>query len=328
MKYIELTTTDAYTNLATEEYVFTCLDPQEEYFMLWQNDNALLIGKHQNTVEEINQAFVDENHIAVVRRLTGGGTVYHDKGNLNFTFIVHQQRADTFSFHVFVEPVLSVLHQLGIPAQFSGRNDLTIGGMKFAGNAQYAKHGRVLAHGCMMLDANVDYLSQALQVKKAKYESRGIKSVQSRVTYINKHLDTPLAMSQFKTLLREAVFLKNNIEPYELTDADKAAIQELRDKKYATWEWNYGISPAYNMKREKKFPSGLVTVYMQVAKGYIQEIHFYGDFFGNEDMGELEKQIQGTAVNETLLPVLRSLSVEKYMNGITADDIYQLIVYE
>ncbi len=328
MKYIEMPGTDPYQNLATEEYVFSRLDRSESYFMLWQNSNAIIIGKHQNTVEEINQAFVDAHGIRVARRLTGGGAVYHDTGNLNFTFIVDQDRAEDFNFHVFVEPVLRVLQSLGVPAVFTGRNDLTIDGMKFSGNSQYARGGRLLAHGCIMLDANVDYLSQALQVKKAKYESRGIKSVRSRVTCINRHLKTPLSMDQFKELLRQAVFAGNDIESYTFTEEDKQEIDRLRNEKYATWDWNYGESPQYTLRREKKFPAGLVTVYLQALQGRIQSIRFFGDFFGSHDLHVLEDNLKGQPLDHTLLPVLEKQPIDSYMNGITAKDIFDLIMYE
>jgi lipoate-protein ligase A len=328
MKYIEMTSTDPYMNLATEEYVFENMDRHESYFMLWQNDNAIIIGKHQNTVEEINQEFVDAHGIRVARRLTGGGAVYHDKGNLNFTFIVDEGAAEDFNFHVFVEPVLKVLHKYDIPADFTGRNDLTIDGMKFSGNSQYAKHGRLLVHGCVMLDANADYLTQALKVKQKKYESRGIKSVRSRVTCINDHFREPMPMTMFKQLLLKQVFAGNDIEQYILNETDLAAIQKLRDEKYATWEWNYGKSPAYNMKREKKFPAGLVTIYMQANKGRIEDIHFYGDFFGSRDLKELENKFTGLPLDDQLLEKMKSMDIGSYMNGISAEDIYQLIRYE
>ena len=328
MKYIEMTSTNPYENLATEEYVFSQMDKNESYFMLWQNNNAIIIGKHQNTVEEINQTFVDAHGITVARRLTGGGAVYHDTGNLNFTFIVNQDVAEDFNFHVFVAPVLQVLHDLGIPAKFTGRNDLTIDGMKFSGNSRYARGGRLLAHGCIMLDANVDYLSQALTVKKAKCESRGIKSVHSRVTYINEHLKNPITMVQFKNLLTQAVFAGNDIEQYTFTPPDKAAIQTLRNEKYATWEWNYGQSPTYNLKREKKFPAGLVTIYLQVEKGRIEEATLYGDFFGSANLHELEDKLKGLPLDDHLYEALEQIGIDSYMNGITAKDIADLIIYE
>ena len=328
MKYLELSTTDPYWNLALEAYVFTHMDPDESYFLLWQIENSILIGKHQNTIEEINQEFVDAHHIHVLRRLTGGGAVYHDMGNLNFSFIVRQNTENSYNFRFFVEPVLEVLHSLGVPAEFTGRNDLTIHGLKFSGNAQCAWHGRLLHHGCLMLDANVDYLSEALRVKKVKYESRGIKSVHSRVTCINDHLEQKLTMEEFKKKLRDAVLSREDVQPLTLREEDYRGIRKNRDEQFATWEWNYGKSPAYNMKREKKFPAGLVTIYMQANKGRIEDIHFYGDFFGSRDLKELENKFTGLPLDDQLLEKMKSMDIGSYMNGISAEDIYQLIRYE
>ena len=187
MIYLEPPGTDPYFNLALEEYVFEQMDRSRAYFMLWQNSNTIVVGKYQNTAEEINQAFVDAHGIRVVRRLSGGGAVYHDTGNLNFTFIVDQDTAPGLNFKIFVRPVVEALARFGVHAEFTGRNDLTIGGMKFSGNSQYAKHGRLLHHGCIMLDSNLTDVADALRVKQAKFDSKAVKSVRSRVTTINTH---------------------------------------------------------------------------------------------------------------------------------------------
>lgn len=222
MKYLEVKSTDPYLNLALENYMFEYMPSEEDYFLLWQVDNSILIGKHQNTVEEINKEFVDQHDIKVVRRLTGGGAVFHDLGNVNFSFIVKRRKNRDFDFRFFVEPVLRVMNTLGIKAEFSGRNDLLIDGMKFSGNAQCAKGDRLLHHGCIMVNANVDYLSEALRVKEKKYESRGIKSVRSRVTYVNEWLGAPVSIETFKQLLLCEVLRENgDMRPVELHDGDR-----------------------------------------------------------------------------------------------------------
>ena len=328
MKYLELSTTDPYWNLALEAYVFTHMDPDESYFLLWQIENSILIGKHQNTIEEINQEFVDAHHIHVLRRLTGGGAVYHDMGNLNFSFIVRQNTENSYNFRFFVEPVLEVLHSLGVPAEFTGRNDLTIHGLKFSGNAQCAWHGRLLHHGCLMLDANVDYLSEALRVKKVKYESRGIKSVHSRVTCINDHLEQKLTMEEFKKKLRDAVLSREDVQPLTLREEDYRGIRKIRDEQFATWEWNYGRSPSYNLKRERKFPAGLVTAYLQVQAGHIQSVRFFGDFFGNQNLSQREQAMRHLPLDNQLPVLLARLHPERYMKGIAADEVASLILNE
>lgn len=325
MLYLESPTRDPYFNLALEEYLFEELGRSRPCFMLWQNDNTIVVGKYQNTAEEINQAFVDAHHIRVARRLSGGGAVYHDKGNLNFTFVVDQGSNPAFNFKIFVQPVVEALARFGVHAEFTGRNDLTIDGMKFSGNAQYARHGRLLHHGCIMLDSNLTSVADALRVKEAKFASKAVKSVRSRVTTINAHAPSPISMADFKGALRACAMASGELEPFALTREDLAAVQALRDGKYATWEWNYGFSPAYGVRREMKFPGGLVTAHLQAEKGRIQAVRFYGDFFGSRDLGELERALEGLPLDEHLAEALTGLQVGEYMNGVTPQELARLL---
>lgn len=327
MIYLESRSTDPYFNLALEEYVFEKLDRSQSYFILWQNENTVVVGKYQNTAEEVNQEYIDGHGTRVVRRLSGGGAVYHDKGNLNFTFILDQNEVADFNFKVFVVPVINALKRLGVQAEFNGRNDITINGMKFSGNSQYAKNGRVLHHGCIMLDSNLEVVSNVLKVKDAKFESKSAKSVRSRVTTINAHAPIPVTMEQFKQVLREEIFQSGHPEELILREEQLAEINQLRDSKYITWEWNYGTSPVYNMRKEKKFPAGLVTLCLQVESGCIEDIRFYGDFFGNGDISELETAMKGIRLDGDLEEKLRAFHVDRYMNGITARDLFELLMY-
>ena len=184
MYYLESTKTDPSWNLALEQYVFDVLGPRDDCFMLWQNDNTIVVGKHQNTLEEINTDYVKEHGVTVVRRLSGGGAVYHDLGNLNFTFVAENRFGSEFDFSTFCRPVVDALRSLGVPAEINGRNDMTIEGRKFSGNAQYMKKGRIMHHGTLMYDSDLEAVSRALNVKPDKIESKGLKSVRSRVTNI------------------------------------------------------------------------------------------------------------------------------------------------
>ena len=324
MFYLESPSRDPYFNLALEEYVFERMDKSKSYFMLWQNDNTIVVGKYQNTAEEIDQAYVDAHHIRVARRLSGGGAVYHDKGNLNFTFIVDRADAPGLNFKIFVEPVIQALARFGVHAAFTGRNDLTIDGMKFSGNAQYARRGRLLHHGCIMLDSNLTSVADALRVKEAKFASKAVKSVRSRVTTINAHAPAPISMEDFKGALKECAMASGELEPCTLTEEDLAAIRKLRDEKYATWAWNYGCSPAYDMRREMKFPAGLVTAHLSAEGGKIKAVRFYGDFFGGE-LGELEGAMVGLPLDGHLTEALEALRVGDYMSGITAEELSRLL---
>ena len=324
MFYLESPSRDPYFNLALEEYVFERMDKSKSYFMLWQNDNTIVVGKYQNTAEEIDQAYVDAHGIRVARRLSGGGAVYHDKGNLNFTFIVDRADAPGLNFKIFVEPVIRALARFGVHAAFTGRNDLTIDGMKFSGNAQYARRGRLLHHGCIMLDSNLTSVADALRVKEAKFDSKAVKSVRSRVTTINAHAPAPISMEDFKGALKECAMASGELEPCTLTEEDLAAIRKLRDEKYATWAWNYGCSPAYDMRREMKFPAGLVTAHLSAEGGKIKAVRFYGDFFGGE-LGELEGAMVGLPLDGHLTEALEALRVGDYMSGITAEELSRLL---
>ncbi len=324
MFYLESPSRDPYFNLALEEYVFERMDKSKSYFMLWQNDNTIVVGKYQNTAEEIDQAYVDAHGIRVARRLSGGGAVYHDKGNLNFTFIVDRADAPGLNFKIFVEPVIQALARFGVHAAFTGRNDLTIDGMKFSGNAQYARRGRLLHHGCIMLDSNLTSVADALRVKEAKFASKAVKSVRSRVTTINAHAPAPISMEDFKGALKECAMASGELEPCTLTEEDLAAIRKLRDEKYATWAWNYGCSPAYDMRREMKFPAGLVTAHLSAEGGKIKAVRFYGDFFGGE-LGELEGAMAGLPLDGHLTEALEALRVGDYMSGITAEELSRLL---
>ena len=324
MRYLESPSRDPYFNLALEEYVFERMDKSKSYFLLWQNDNTIVVGKYQNTAEEIDQAYVDAHGIRVARRLSGGGAVYHDKGNLNFTFIVDRADAPGLNFKIFVEPVIQALARFGVHAEFTGRNDLTIDGMKFSGNAQYARRGRLLHHGCIMLDSNLTSVADALRVKEAKFDSKAVKSVRSRVTTINAHAPAPISMEDFKGALKECAMASGELEPCTLTEADLAAIRKLRDEKYATWAWNYGFSPAYDMRREMKFPAGLVTAHLSAEGGKIKAVRFYGDFFGGE-LGELEGAMVGLPLDGHLTEALEALRVGDYMSGITAEELSRLL---
>ena len=324
MIYIESKSYNPYYNLALEEYVFSSLDRREEYFMLWQNRNTIVVGKYQNTQEEINQESVDAQDIKVVRRLSGGGAVYHDEGNLNFTFIVNKERGIEFDFSKFVQPVIDALKELGVHAEFSGRNDITIDGLKISGNSQYVKEGRVLHHGCIMLDSNLDKVKDALNVRAAKFESRSVKSIRSRVTTINAHAPRHISMEEFKEAIKKQVLL-GDVEEYMLTEEDEQAVEKLQREKYETWEWNYGSNKKYSMRREKKFETGLVSIDMEADHGRITDIRITGDFFGTGEIAELQEKMIGLALDENLAENLEKLGIGEYIHGVSARDLAELI---
>ena len=318
---------NAYYNLAAEEYLIDNFD--EDIVMLWRNDNTVVVGKNQNTIEEIDSRYVEEHSISVVRRLTGGGAVFHDMGNVNYTIIQPYQEGLFSNYAYFTEAVRDFLQGLGISAELSGRNDLMIDGKKFSGNAQCVRKGRMMHHGTLMFSSDVKDISGALTPNRKKTESKGVKSVQSHVTNISSHLpDDRMSVEDFMDRLYH-YFLRRFPEavPYELTQEDKTAIQQLTDEKYSTWEWNYGASPAFAVNVSHKYDFGLVDVRLNVARGRIREIRIFGDFFGIRSISELEDLLVGTEYRaDAISQAFAGIALDDYISGMAAEELTDLII--
>jgi len=318
--------TDPYFNLAAEEYVLKNF--MDNCFMLWRNGPSVIVGRHQNTLAEINMDYVKQNHIKVVRRLSGGGAVFHDLGNLNFTFIEHAEDDKLVDFQKYTKPVIAVLRSLDVDACFEGRNDLVIDGRKFSGNAEHVYRGRVLHHGTLLFASELADLSGALNANPAKFTDKAIKSVRSRVTNISNHLKTPLDPEEFRDrVLRYMMDNYPNCERYNYTDNDIVAISKLRDEKYATWAWNFGQSPGYNMVNNLRTDGGNLEIHLDVQNGIIRHIRIFGDFFNIADIAELEQLLIGTSHNETSIRrKLNEINLSDYLVNVTIDELIRCMV--
>lgn len=330
MLYIDNSiSTDPHFNLAAEEYVLKNLDPEEEYLLLWQNEPSIIIGRHQNTLAEINLDYVRENKIHVVRRLSGGGAVYHDLGNLNFTFIKKAVQSDLLDFKSFTEPVIRALAKLGVKAELKGRNDLTIDGRKFSGNAQYLYKNNILSHGTLFFDSDLTRLQKALKVQKDKIESKGVKSVRSRVTNIKEHLKEDITIEEFKKAIRDAVaeIQGENFVQYEFTEEDLKKIRTLMEKRFLTWDWNYGQSPACNIRNSKRFDGGKVEVLLEVDKGHIVNGKIYSDFLGLVSLADFEEGLKGLRYEEDVIrDYLKKHDLQKLFGNIGQEELLSCLM--
>ncbi|MBE5997808.1 MAG: lipoate--protein ligase [Lachnospiraceae bacterium] len=354
---LETGSTDPYYNLAFEEYVLTHRR-EGSYLILWQNENTIVIGLNQNTEAEINRALVEEKKIRVVRRTTGGGAVYHDLGNLNYSFITDTDQAEAVTKERFTEPILAALRSLGVQAEASGRNDILAEGRKVSGTAQRIDHGRILHHGTLLFDSDPAAVEGALRVDPEKFKAKGIQSVRSRIGNIRPLLKTDMTMAEFRSYLLKYLTGGSSAgtasiggtpvgdtsvgsTPAEgtsvgcvpsigtLTEEELRAVRELRDRKYVTWEWNYGRSPALDMHFKKRFPAGTVEVLLSLSHGVIQDVQIFGDFLALTPVTPLLDALRGTPFRkEPVSDAVRSVGAAQFdqcLGGITEKEFLSLL---
>jgi len=321
--------TDPYINLALEEYVLRNFGEKDSFLLFYINEPSIIVGKNQNSIEEINTEYVEANNIKVVRRLSGGGAVYHDEGNLNFSFITKDDGDSFHNFAKFTEPVVQALNNIGVPAELIGRNDLLVDGRKISGNAQFVTQGRMFSHGTLMFDSEIEHVVSALNVKDEKIKSKGIKSIRSRVANITEYLKEKMTMDEFKERILLSIFDVddiNDVPTYELTDKDWEKVYEISKNRYQKWEWNYGKSPAFNKQASHKFPSGLLDIRLDVKKGIIENCKIYGDFFGIGEIEDLEKTLIGVRhQREAVIEALQNFDIPHYLGRITKEEFVNLI---
>jgi lipoate-protein ligase A len=289
--------TDPTVNLALEEYCVRNLDTENEsYLLFYINQPSIIIGKHQNTIEEINQDYVNGNDIRVVRRISGGGAVYHDFGNLNFSFISKHSNDSIHNFRKFTQPVSEALKNIGVHAELSGRNDIIVEGRKISGNAQFTNTKSMFSHGTLLFDSHLDNVVEALNVKTDKIESKGIKSI--------------------------------NIIVQEITDDEWKQVNKLSNGKYRTWEWNYGRSPEFNIQKVNRFGFGLIDTRIFVKDGMIEDIKFFGDYLGYGEPEDIEGMLRKRNYREAdLKEILKDINLKYYFGDITYEEFVKYLCY-
>ena len=250
MIYIGKNSYDPYFNIAAEEYVLKHFT--EDVLMLWQSEPSVVVGKHQNTLAEINHQFIEENKIPVIRRISGGGTVYHDRGNLNYTLITtNEQKDKLIDFKKFTNPVIAFLKTHNITATFEGKNNLKVDGKKISGNSAHVFKNRVMHHGTILFDSNLQRLDEAIISSSHQMYDKAVKSVRATVTNLKDHFNNDMSFVQFKSMLQHFLFDCLDIkESRNLSKHDMSEIDKLVKNKYRKWDWNYGYSPAYVFKNE------------------------------------------------------------------------------
>ncbi|MEJ8545202.1 lipoate--protein ligase [Brevibacillus borstelensis] len=319
--------TDPRINLAIEEYALKHLPADHDYLLFYINEPSIIIGKNQNTAEEINADYVAKNGIHVVRRLSGGGAVYHDLGNLNFSFITNDDGNSFHNYRKFTEPVVKALGELGVEAELTGRNDIQVGERKISGNAQFSTKGRMFTHGTLLFDSQMENVASALNVNPEKFKSKGVKSVRSRVANISEFLREPMSIEQFRQHILNSIFAGSEVQQYELTDADWKRIDEISAERYRNWDWNYGKSPAFNVKRVKRLGSGTFDVRLYVEKGLITSASVYGDFFGLGETSEFTDKLVGVRYDrEALEQVLDTVDLGHYFGPITKEEWLEMVL--
>jgi lipoate-protein ligase A len=316
-------------NIALEEYCFKNLLQHEKIFILWINEPAIIIGKHQNAFEEINADYVKKHNINVVRRISGGGAVYHDLNNLNYTIISNEEKGVDFDFKTFSQPVIDTLKELGVTAEFSGRNDILIDGKKICGNAQAYIKGRIMHHGCLLFNTELSVLAKALEIPKDIISSNATKSVRSAVDNILPNLPNKISVEEFADKLLAHMKRKfPTMKEYIFSQQELAEIEKNRASKFGTWEWNWGKSPKFDINRHSRYTAGKIQVFANVKNSMIENIKFYGTFFGNNsNLEEIENALIGVRYTYTDIEnKLKDLNFNDYFAGFSLEELTKAIV--
>ena len=320
MIYADIGSLSAMENFGCEMYFATEAGLSDTVFLLWSTTPTVMLGKYQNALEEIDRAYVEKNAIAVIRRMSGGGTIYTDLGGWQFTFIQHAD-AQEIEFHQYIAPVISALRELGVNAAFNGRNDLTIDGKKFSGNAQYRLGDSIVHHGSLLFDTDIEQMVASTTVDSYKIISKSIKSVRDRVTNISEHLPAPMDAEAFKQQVVRHI-LNGSTETYAVTPKDDARIRQLAQERFANWDCIYGANPKFNIDRTGRFAGGKMQFRMDIQKGVIRSAAVNGDFFSTVDAETIGAALTGCRYERgAVLEALRAHGIDGAVYRITAEEM-------
>lgn len=322
---INNTNTDPYFNLATEEYLLK--NKTDDIFMLWCNEPVVVVGKHQNAMAEINYEFIEKQKIKVARRLSGGGTVYHDAGNLNFTYIMNGETGKLVDFTRYTDDILEVLNNLGVPAARNKRNDLIINDKKISGNAEHIFKQRVIHHGTLLFNSDLEVLNEAIKVKTGEYSDKAVQSVRSKVTNIAPYLKTNLGIRDLRKELMDYMLQKyEHARIFQLSDDDITAIEKLKNEKYTTWDWIFGYSPKYVLKKEVLLEGKTMEVELTIKKGNILSALFSGELLNEVEINVLSQCLAGQRHDKQVLTDLMTQNADchKIKSNLLKEFIHQL----
>ena len=326
MRYIKNVSTNPYYNMAFDEYCLESLSINEPVFYLWQNRPAVIVGFNQEVNTEVNLDYLKENGIDLVRRVTGGGAVYHDLGNLNYTIVGRSEDLER-DYPEYASIMAKALQKLGVPATLSGRNDILVEGRKVSGFAKRVCKNRLMVHGTLMYNVDVDVLTKVLNPSNTKLQSKGIASVRSRVANLCEYLPNVPDIQTFSKQLEEILSHHYQDTEYQLSEEDLANIQQLTDKKFATWEWNYGRSPKATLTHSARLACGTVEIHLTLAENRISSCRFGGDFLGNLPATDLESAlIEIIYDTENIRKRLSSFTIGAYFDGVTMEELIRLIL--
>jgi lipoate-protein ligase A len=317
--------TDPRVNLAIEEHLLRNVQVDEPLLLFYINEPSVIIGRNQNTVEEIDSDYINNAGVHVVRRLSGGGAVYHDLGNLNFSFVT-PGREGLHDFDRFTSPVIDVLRRLGVEAELRGSSDIFAAGKKISGNAQYAASGRMFSHGTLLFDTNIKNMLRALNPRQVRIESKAVQSVRNFVTNIRELMAVDTEINELKSTILEGIFGGPEIAAYRLSSKDWQRIRQVSADRYASWDWNYGRSPKFNVQKSEVTPAGKIDVRIDVEQGRIQGVKIYGNFSGSRDVSDLERHLVGVRYDRgALASHLQTVEVDAFFGSLEPEALLELL---